>query len=254
MLDDMLDILLPGYDGQTITTIIFDFGKTIHNFNLDLFFDWMAKVSGVSRYHLWDIFSHYPDGLLYRYECGEATQNFIVRVRNTLQKLYVRLYMEGEKVAVKDFTDAEFIANWNDIFDTNPVAEDRLRLMRGLKKHGYKLYVLSNINQAQLEYLKNDTRFNEIFTLVEQFIASCDIQCRKTRFHADNFGNNWQECCAVFHKSLDITESRFQDTIYIDDILDYVEVFRRLGGHGIHHTGPWTKVEAELYKLGVRWE
>lgn len=237
--------------------VFFDFGKTLHDFNLDLFFDWLSQTCGVSRYYLWDTFSSFPDGLLYKYECGEATQQFIVRVRNALQKLCIALHLEGKEVLVKDFTDEEFVENWNVIFDTKPFAEDRLRLMRGLKKNGYKLYVLSNINEAQLGYIKNDSRFQEVFDLTERFIASCDpdIQCRKTRFHAYTVaGNNWYEASMIFKKALEIAGVAARAAVYIDDILDYVEVFRRMHGWGIHHTGPWTKVEAELYKLGIRWE
>ncbi len=237
--------------------VFFDFGKTLHDFDLDLFFNWLSQTCSISRHYLWDTFSSFPDGLLYKYECGEATQQFIVRVRDALQKLCITQRLEGKEVLVKDFTDDEFIKNWNDIFDTKPFAEDRLQLMRGLKENGCKLYILSNINEAQFAYVRNDPRFKEIFWLTERFIASCDsdIQCRKTRFHAYTLaGNNWYEASKIFYKALGLAKVLPEQAVYIDDILDYVEVFRRMGGQGIHHTGPWTKVEAELYKLGLRWE
>ncbi len=240
-----------GIFSVTPHVIIFDFGKTIHDFELDLFFNWLQDISRVRRHHFWDIFSRYPDGLLYNYECGEATAHFIARVREAMQELRVQLRRESITMLLPNFTDEEFLSSWTTILDATPVFEDRLDLMRKLKSRGYELYVLSNINKSQLSYVKNDSRFAEIFSLVKRFIASCDngIACRKTRFS----GNNREECEKIFWKTLAITKSTPPETVYIDDILDYVEVFRAVGGHGIHHTGSWTKIEAELYKLGVRW-
>lgn len=240
-----------------ITTVFLDFGKTLHDFHLDYFFNWLSRKFGIERHHFWDVFSRFPDGLLYKYECGEDTRDFIERVRTALQGIAAEMRLDGKQIGSFEFSDEEFVENWNNIFDTVPVLEDRLRLMRGLKKNGYKMYVLSNLNEAQLAYLKSDHRFDEIFALVDRFIASCDpdIQCRKTRLHVYSPHNtNWFECRKIFGKALTVASSTPEEIVYIDDILDYVEVFRVMGGNGIHHTGVWTKVEAELYKLGVRWE
>jgi FMN phosphatase YigB (HAD superfamily) len=127
--------------------IIFDFGKTIHDFELDLFFNWLQDVYRIPRHHFWDIFSRYPDGLLYEYECGESTANFIKRVRNELELLSNRLSIdEGLQVARSSFSDEEFLSSWTTILDATPVFEDRLDLMRKLHARGYELYVLSNID------------------------------------------------------------------------------------------------------------
>lgn len=243
-----------------IKCIIFDFGKTIHDFHLDFFFSWLSRKFGIPRHYFWDMFSKRPDGLLYPYECGQEPRNFFENFLRESRILIKQLKNEEDKLIIfPEITEKEFFDALNGIFDVSPPKRDRLELMRKLKGKGYKIYVLSNINKRHVDYLKGDTengnrfsRFREIFQIVDRFIASCDddIQCRKIRplFIGD------QNAEKIFYGALAITGTRPQEIVFIDDIIEYVNVFKGMGGNAIHCTGNWTKVEAELYQLGVRWE
>ena len=297
-----------------ITTTLFDLGKTIHGFDLDRFFNWLARKFGIPRHYFWDMFSRYPDGLLYPYECGQSNQEFVFRFREETKKLLQELKeREGKLIVSPEFTPTpernkskvgdewsknsksreksygiesmvwgftaqEFFDAMNSVWDPEPIGRERLELLRKLKGKRYGVYVLSNIGQSQFEYLRGDrhhrvmspdlcctnkdlgdwehgyrfSRFKEFFESIDGFIASChsNIQCRKMR----SSEGTKEECEKIFKKALAITKSAPEQTVFVDDILDYINIFRGMGGYGIHCTGNWTKIEHELYQLGVRWE
>ena len=89
-------------------------------------------------------------------------------------------------------------------------------------------------------------------SFIDRFIASSDpdIRCRKTKPN----GKNPEQCEEIFKKALAIAGSKPEETVFVDDLVEHVQTFQGMGGHAIHCTGNWTRVEAELYNLGVRWE
>lgn len=237
-----------------IKDIVFDWGKTIHDYNLDVHFNWHARLFGIPRHFFWNIYSKYPDGLLFPYECGQSTARFIERFREESAQLCHVL-----KVAVPKFGNDEFIEHWNMIIDPLPPDPQKLALLRKLNGRGYTLNILSNTNEAHAAYIRGDatngnrfSRFREVFQTIDRFIASSDpdVQCRKTK---PGLASK-EECEKIFWRALEISCSRPEETVFIDDFSEYVEVFRGMGGYGIHCTGSWTRIEAELYQLGVRWE
>lgn len=243
-----------------ISTIIFDWGKTFHDYHLDTFFSWLERNFSIPRHFFWGMFSRYPDGLLYHYECGQPTDEFLGCVRKKTAELLERLkHEEGKIILPAEFSDEEFLEHWNMIIDPSPPAGEKVELLRKLKRRGYGVYILSNTNKEHYSYLKEgDVRcgyrflnFRDVFEIIDRFFASCDddIQCRKIR---PGEGSK-EDCEKIFRKALAIIKSKPEETVFIDDILDYVNVFRSMDGHGIHCTGNWTKVEAELYELGVIW-
>ena len=44
------------------------------------------------------------------------------------------------------------------------------------------------------------------------------------------------------------------EAVFVDDIANFTETFKRMGGRAILCTGNWTKVEHELYQFGARWK
>lgn len=240
--------------------IFFDYGKTIHDFHLDRFFGWLSRISGADRHYFWDLFGRYPGGILFPYECGQRTEDFIAAFRCESAHMLSVLRKQRKKVSQQlEFTDKDFITHFNLIFSyTPPPLECRL-LIEKLYKAGYALYILSNLNQANLAYIKNNPNqellfgiwLPQLFSHIVRFIASCDsdIQCRKTRFE----GSNAEERGKIFWKACAIAKVKPHQAVFIDDIFDYAKGFEEIGGHGIHFVGHWTRVESELYKLGVRW-
>ncbi len=242
-----------------IKAIFFDFGKTIHDFHLDFFFNWLQSTFGIPRHHFWNVFSG-PDGLIMKYEVGMSTKLFLKEFRKRTEAMLQELReKEGKHISYPEYSDKEFIDAWNSVIDHAPPMRERLDLMRKLKGRGYKIYILSNTNKAHVAYFKGDakhgyryTRFKEIFQIADRFIASSDsdIRSRKTRPN----GNNTRACQKIFKKALAVAGVEASEAVFVDDIADFVNVFHSMGGHGILCTGNWTKVEAELYALGVRWE
>lgn len=245
---------------KDIKVIFFDFGKTIHDFDLDVFFNWLSREFGIPRHYFWDMFAKYPDGLLHPYECGQSPEEFIASFRKKSFDLFLEFKAKaGRFVKYPYFTDKEFFEALNSVFDPEPIKQDRLGLLQKLRGKGYGVYVLSNLNKSHLAYLKGDeprgqrfSRFKELFRVIDRYIASCDpdIQCRKMRLSEANP----KECEKIFRKALAIAGSEPEETVFVDDIKDYADVFKSMGGNAIHCAGNWTKVEAELYNLGVRWE
>lgn len=243
-----------------IRVILIDFGKTIHGFTLDRFFNWLEYKYGIPRHHFWDIFSRQPGGLIFQYECGKSNEWFFRAFQKEIRALLKRLKTEeGRLISTPDLTEEEFFEHWNSTMDLEPLDPRLMTFLRKLKVGGYGVFVLSNTNKANLAYFKGDakngyrfSRFGELFRTVDRFIASCDadVRARKTR----PGGNNPKLCERVFLRALKLCGSRPSETVFIDDIEEYTEAFRSMGGQAIHHTGCWTRTEAELYRLGVRWE
>ncbi|OHA04364.1 MAG: hypothetical protein A3A28_05710 [Candidatus Sungbacteria bacterium RIFCSPLOWO2_01_FULL_47_32] len=243
-----------------IKAIFFDFGKTIHDYHLDYFFNWLSYKFGLPRHYFWRIFNG-SSGLIMKYEVGMPTKRFLKEFRARVELLFAELAgKEGKRIASAEFTDEEFIDAWNSIMDPSPLIRDRMELIRKLKGHGYKIYILSNTNKAHIEYFKGSgkktgyhyTRFSELFRVADRFFASSDhdVRARKTKFD----GKNRKLCEKVFWKVLNATGLKPEEAVFVDDFVEYVEVFKAMGGYAIHCTGSWTKVEAELYQMGVRWE
>lgn len=235
-------------------TIFFDFGKTIHPYTVDSFFQWLSGIYGIPRRHFWPLFSDYPDGLIFRYELGQPTAEFFHAFRTAVMTLVGTIYQGETPLKIPDFEEEEFKKHWNAMLDPSPPLPDRLRLISKLHARGYRLFIISNTTQMHRDYILHANRFQKLLFYFERFIASCDpdIRCRKTRLRQDK--SNKDECEEIFCKALAIAGSTPEESVLIDGFREFVEVFWQMGGQGIHHRESWTQIESELYKLGVRWE
>ena len=152
-----------------------------------------------------------------------------------------RAYTKGEisseefykKVSVH-FPDkinfATFARLWNDIFTENHEME---KLLKKLKKQ-YPLYLISNTNDLHFEYVRNH------FGIVHHF-----AQC----FPSHVVGHRKPDR-AMFEHVLQEIKLRPEETIFVDDVAEFVESARGLGIHGIQFTSQ-PELETELRKLGV---
>lgn len=235
---------------QDIRNLIFDCGKTLHGYNLDRFFNWLERRFGTPRHFFWGMFSRYPDGILYPYECGLSTEKFVELFwKENLRLLFKFGEKERKIVVMPEFSNKEFVENWNLVLDPWPMDREIISFLRKLKHKGYGLYVLSNTNRAHLLCIR---RFaGELFETIDRFISSCDydVRCRKMR---PDLATK-DECEKIFWKAIEISGFDPEETAFVDDTSEFVDVFNGMGGHGIHHRGSWTRTESELYNLGVRW-
>ena len=237
-----------------ITTAFIDWGRTIHHFALDLWFNWLERKFGVPRRHFWDMFSHNPNGLLYAYECGQSTGVFFRRFKAALNKLAADLKREGVEMISWDLGSSEFyeefLDNWIKIVSSFPDYPDALTLLEKLKSAGLRVYILSNTNPAHLAWTKKSSR--DLLRLVDRFIASCDsdVRCRKVRISE---GMRFSDATRIYRKALVIARCDHPGkAVLLDDVFDFPVIFRGMGGNGIQFTGCWTKVEAEFSYFGIK--
>ena len=111
-------------------------------------------------------------------------------------------------------------------------------LVRDLKaRHRLKVAVISN--EGRELTVHRIQRF-DLGSLVDFFIASCFVHCRKP--DPD-----------IYHMALDIAQVRASEVAYIEDRGMFVEVARGLGLHAVHHTG-YESTRAHLGRLALSAE
>lgn len=115
---------------------------------------------------------------------------------------------------------------------------DMIGLVRDLKaRYGLKVAVISN--EGRELTVHRIQRF-DLGTLVDFFIASCFVHCRKP--DPD-----------IYYMALDIAQVRASEVAYIEDRGMFVEVARGLGLRAVHHTGS-ESTRAYLARLGLSAE
>ncbi len=113
-----------------------------------------------------------------------------------------------------------------------PERKSVLRLIRLLRKNGYKLALLSNIEKGIADYTKKRYRHN-----FDTFILSCDLGFAKPDKRI------WQ----ITLKKL---KAKPEEAVFIDDIKEYVIKARSMGINAIQFKSV-SQVKKELKRLGV---
>lgn len=234
---------------KPISTIFFDFGNTLINYTLDPFFSWLSEQYKIPRHYFWNLFGEYPHGLIFPYECGQSNQDFLSSFKEKTLALAEKI--KGVSLAPPQYTDKEFEFYWNQIFDPNPISRDKIDLLEKLKNSGYTLIIVSNTNAMHRDYIIQAPRFQELLSFFVCYLASCDLGCRKTKLRHDK--SNRLECERVFWKACRSANCMPEESVLVDDIEPFVEVFEQMGGNGIYHRGSWTEIESRLYSLGIGW-
>lgn len=110
-----------------------------------------------------------------------------------------------------------------------------IKLVSDLKaRHNLKIAVVSNEGRELTIYRIQKFKLG---TIVDFFIASCFVHCRKP--DPD-----------IYHITLDIAQVRPEQVAYIEDRPMFVEVANSLGIRGIHHTS-YKSTEAALEAMGL---
>jgi FMN phosphatase YigB (HAD superfamily) len=131
---------------------------------------------------------------------------------------------------------AQFKQVWNSALDPEPI--HKASLFAGLSK-GYRLGLLSNTDPIHVEKLESTYDFFDYFPKTVR-TYSCSIGASKPD-------------PLIFREALRACKVRAEETIYIDDILGFVEAARRLGFTGIHFQSP-AQLYADLEQAGIKVE
>ena len=125
---------------------------------------------------------------------------------------------------------------WNSALDPEPIHKSAL--FAGLAKH-CRLGLLSNTDPIHVEKLESTYDFFAYFPKAVR-TYSCSIGASKPD-------------PLIFREALRACKVRAEETVYVDDILAYVEAARRLGFTGIHFRSP-AQLYTELREVGMEVE
>jgi glucose-1-phosphatase len=126
---------------------------------------------------------------------------------------------------------AEFCAAWNRTLDPQPIQSDDLFVALA---RGKRLALLSNTDPIHVAHLEANFGFFRFFPAAAR-IYSCSVKASKPS-------------PVVFQAALKAIQAKAPETLFIDDILEYVEAARALGFHGIQYQNPG-QLRADLRAL-----
>jgi FMN phosphatase YigB (HAD superfamily) len=130
----------------------------------------------------------------------------------------------------------QFKTVWNSALDPEPIHKSSL--FACLSKN-YRLGLLSNTDPIHVEKLESTYDFFTYFSKAVR-TYSCSVGASKPD-------------ALIFREALRACKVRAEETIYIDDILAYVEAARRLGFTGVHFQSP-TQLYTDLGQAGIKVE
>jgi len=128
-------------------------------------------------------------------------------------------------------TFTAFREAWNSSLDPRPLQTDDL--FESLSK-SKRLALLSNTDPLHVAHLEATYSFFQFFPAPTR-IYSCSVHASKPS-------------PVIFQAGLKAVKSKASETVFIDDILEYVEAARRLGLYGIQYLNPG-QLRADLKSL-----
>jgi putative hydrolase of the HAD superfamily len=196
-----------------IENIYFDIGNVL------LAFDWGKAAGAIGSLSLVP-----PEQILQR-----LSESRIDEYERGLISTEVFFTDLGEKLQYQGTVD-ELAFAASDIFFP---LEQNVALARNLSDR-YRLGIISNINQAHVEFLESR---HDFFSFFQARIYSCAVGSRKPESR-------------IFDLALQAFDSSPERSIFIDDLEQNVVAARRLGWNAVRAL-PGTNLERELRLIGV---
>ncbi len=197
-----------------IKAIMFDMGNVLLFFNAKVASRAFAETVGIPEEKVWEYFFISP--LEKSYTKGKiSTQEFFEQASE---------YFEN-KIDLPTFARL-----WNDIFTENIDMEP---LVKKLKKN-YPLYLISNTNELHYEFIRKK------FGILKHF-----TKC----FPSHEVGHRKPDP-AMFEHVLKEIKLKPEETVFIDDMPEFVASAEKLGIHGVLFQTT-SDLEKRLQKLGV---
>ncbi len=126
----------------------------------------------------------------------------------------------------------EFRTAWNRSLDPSPLQSNDL-FQTLAKKH--KLALLSNTDPIHVTHLESTFDFFQFFPVPTR-IYSCSVRASKPS-------------PVIFQAALKAVKTPAAQSVFIDDILEFVEAARSLGLHAIHYQNDPAQLRADLRSL-----
>ena len=127
----------------------------------------------------------------------------------------------------------QFAEVWNSALDPEPIHPNSL--FEGISKH-FHLGLLSNTDPIHVQKLESSYDFFRFFPKATR-TYSCVVGASKPN-------------PLIYREALRACKAKAEETVYIDDIPEYVEAARRLGIHSIQFLTP-EQLGQDLAALGV---
>jgi glucose-1-phosphatase len=203
--------------GAGIRTIIFDIGRVLVRVDVARAKVGLAKGLSLSPEELWSAIEKDP-------RWGDWQEG-----RMSPRDWYLNL---SSRLGIPlDFE--QFTAVWNSTLDPEPILP--IQLFQSLSKH-YRLGLLSNTDPIHVAKLESTYEFFRFFPAAVR-TYSCSVGASKPD-------------PIIYQAALKACKSRAQETVYIDDIVAYVEAARRLGMSAIQFQSA-AQLRTDLQALGV---
>lgn len=202
---------------KKITTIIFDLGKVLIDFDHLRAAQQLTAQTKKTPEQMYKMF--FDSKLTRMFEEGKVEPKaFYGKVRSRL-----RLKMRYE----------EFVPVWNGIFFITDQNRAVCELARGLKAR-YTLAILSNVNALHLEYIRENY---PIFDAFHQVLASCELGCMKPDSR-------------IYSLALKALNARPGETFYTDDRPELIDKARNMGFRAYAYTG-YEQLLKDLARCGI---
>ncbi|MFA5167205.1 MAG: HAD family phosphatase [Candidatus Omnitrophota bacterium] len=199
-----------------IKAVIFDLGNVLVNYDVEKAAKHFSAVSGLSTREIWRRF------FLSRFEQAYTRGEISTR----------KFHRIACKVLGVSIPLATFSHYWTDIFWENPGMD---RFLVRIKKH-YPLYLISNTNALHFTYLKKHFKLLRHF---DRKFPSHEVGARKPYLK-------------IYRRVLRKIGLRPEETVFIDDMKNFIAGARKAGMHVIHFRG-LARLKRDLKRLGIRF-
>jgi putative hydrolase of the HAD superfamily len=198
-----------------LRAVIFDIGRVIVRLDLSRAIEGLSHGIDLSPTELWSAIE--KDPRWHDWQEGRiSAHDWYLHVRKRL----------GSPLKFEEFREA-----WNRTLDPVPLQSDDLFASLA-KKH--KLALLSNTDPIHVAHLESSFSFFQFFPRPAR-IYSCAVRASKPS-------------PVIFQAALKAVKTPASQAVFIDDILEYVQVARSLGLHAIQYLNP-AQLRSELKTL-----
>ena len=181
-----------------IKTIFFDIGGVLLNIYPERTINYLCEITNLSEQQIEDAF---PEDAHHKYERGEITDSeFFNAVKHNLP-------------VSNNLTEEQFWNAWSLL-----VGEETkvVKTMNNLTSK-YPVWLLSNTNPY---HILEEERF-KLFDKINGGIYSFEVGSRKPE-------------AEIYHKALQIAGAKAENSLFIDDLIENVEMARSLNMNAIH--------------------
>jgi len=202
---------------NNISTIVFDLGRVLIDFDHNLAAERIKRFTNKSAQEIYELI--FSSDITILFEEGKISpQEFFAKMKAMLE---LNLSYES------------FVPIWNEIFFWTAQNRAVYGLASSLRQR-YKIVVLSNINILHYEYLK---QYFPLFSAFNHVFTSFELGCIKPGHE-------------IYKKTLEKLNVSASEVFYTDDRQELVESARQLGINSFCFTGIH-QLKSDLTSIGV---